>query len=221
MPQNTDTTYCYPGTNVLKNKMKIKDKDLLKSAERQITSVKIAKVESGKWIKGDFDLKHLQKMHKHIFGDIYDWAGQLRTVNIAKGEMFCRPEFMEDQLNDIFRKLKKENYLKDSKTMEQVGERLGYYHGEINAVHPFREGNGRSTRMFISHLANTLGYNLDFSKIKPEEMIAASKASFYCNHEPIQKLITSALEPKEKKLRRLPKQPIQTQTQPETDYDYT
>ena len=89
----------------------------------------------------------------------YEWAGEIRTVNISKGNRFCRCDYIEPQINKLLSKLKDENCLKDY-DKEKVAERLAYYLGEINVIHPFREGNGRTQRLFIEHIADSLGYSL-------------------------------------------------------------
>ena len=83
-----DREYCYPDSNVLINKLGIKDHDELVTAEREITSLKIAMAKADK-IDGDFDFEHLKNIHKFIFEDIYTWAGETRHVNISKGNQFC------------------------------------------------------------------------------------------------------------------------------------
>ena len=93
-------------------------------------------------IKGKFDLRHLQSIHQFIFSDIYDWAGELRTVNIAKGNQFCNHQYLETYADGIIKKLKTEKML-TVLPLSMIPERLAYYLGEINVLHPFREGNGR------------------------------------------------------------------------------
>lgn len=169
-----DKEYCYPDSNVLINKLNIKDADALSVAEREITSLRLA-VAKASPIKGAFDLDHLQRIHNFVFGDIYEWAGKLRHVNIAKGNQFCLAQHLTQYADDLFRKLKEENYLIGS---ENVPGRLAYYLSEINVLHPFREGNGRSQRLFIEYLAGIAGYEVDFSDVSAREMIVASADSF-------------------------------------------
>ncbi len=176
-----DSEYCYPNSNVLINKLNIKDSDDLSVAEREITAVKLAYAKQNQ-INGDFDLKHLQKIHKFIFEDIYSWAGELRHVNIAKGNQFCLAQNLESYADNIFSNLKAENYLFDA---ENIAHRLAYYLSEINVLHPFREGNGRTQRLFIEYLALNAGYRVDFSNVTPQEMIVASAESFACDYEKI------------------------------------
>lgn len=191
----TDSKYCYPGTYVLKNKLNITDEDELKSAERSITSLRTAQFMQNP-MEGKLDFNYLKSIHKFIFADIYEWAGMTRTVNISKGNQFCRCEFIEEQMNVIMRKLEKENYLEDL-TIEKLSQRLAYYIGEINAIHPFREGNGRSQRLFIECLALHNGFQLDFAKISNGEMLEASAETFNLKYEFMSKLLLRALSKKE------------------------
>lgn len=78
--------------------------------ERKLTMLRLDELFQNP-VRGDFDLKHLQNIHKFIFQDLYSWAGEIRVVDIAKGNMFCNALFIEEQANLIFSNLKKENYL--------------------------------------------------------------------------------------------------------------
>ena len=188
-----DDYYCYPGTNVLKNKLNIHDSQVLEEAERKITSLRIAQaLQSG--IQGSFDFNHLKKIHFFLFSDIYEWAGKSRVVNIYKEDMFCNCIYIADQMEILFNKLKEENFLKNCNTKMQVAEGLAYYLGEINAVHPFREGNGRSQRLFINFLAENIGWNLLFHKASPDSMLAAMIESFGGDNHSLEKLIFACLE---------------------------
>lgn len=186
-----DSEYCYPDSNVLINKLNITDRDALANAERELTSLRlaVAKIEP---VGGCFDLKHLQKIHKTLFNDVYDWAGKLRHVNIAKGNQFCLSQYLESYANTIFEQLKGENYLIGS---ENVPERLAYYLSEINVLHPFREGNGRTQRLFIEYLAGVAGYDVDFSSVSSQEMIVASADSFAKNYDTINELFERITTP--------------------------
>ena len=133
-----DAKYCYPGTNVLKNKLDIKDLDTLHEAERDYSAVRQAELV-GQGVTGDFSFKHLCSIHKHLFSDVYSWTGKTTTVDISKGTVFCLVQFIESQFDDLYRKLKKENFLADITDKEEMSERLAYYLGEINMIHPFRE----------------------------------------------------------------------------------
>ncbi|MFR5875016.1 MAG: Fic/DOC family protein [Eubacterium sp.] len=186
-----DSEYCYPNSNVLKNNLNITDKEALAAAERELTSLRLA-VAKAEFIIGEFDLAHLQKIHQTIFGDIYDWAGELRHVNIAKGNQFCLSQNLEAYALTIFDQLKNENYLIGA---ENIPERLAYYLSEINVLHPFREGNGRTQRLFIEYLAGISGYEVDFSDVSEKEMIIASADSFVCEYDKINEMFNRISTP--------------------------
>ena len=95
-------------------------------------------------------------------------------------------------MESIMKKLKRENYLKDL-NIDILAQRLAFYIGEINAIHPFREGNGRTQRMFIGFLALKNGFFLDFSKISNEEMLEASVQTFSMNYDLMSSLILKSL----------------------------
>ena len=121
--QNWDYVYCYPNSDVLENKLNIKSQLEFSDAERRITGNNILFLQEHP-IKGSFDLKHLQAIHKFIFCDIYKWAGKLRTVNISKGEMFYRFDYIEQAAAGLFNKLKNDNYLMGLST-EEIVKKIG------------------------------------------------------------------------------------------------
>ena len=187
-----DELYCYPGSIVLKNKMGVRDMEQLHETERKLTMLRILELLD-KPVRGAFDLKHLQAIHAYIFQDVYDWAGELRKVDIAKGNMFCNAMFLFGQAEEIFGKLKAENYLHG---LEEDGFaiRLAYYFSEINALHPFREGNGRSQREFIRCLALHNGYVINFVNADKDEMLEASRESFLCEYGAMERLFRKCLK---------------------------
>ena len=170
-----DSKYCYPGSKVLINKLGIKDAVKLSHVERDATFIKSINLLNT-FADVECSLEYFCKIHRFLFEDIYEWAGHIRTVNISKGSTFCRCEYIESNLQSIFRKMNKEEFFKmDSECIATV---LAHYLGEINAVHPFREGNGRTQRVFINQIAMKYGYILDFSQITEKEMLDASHHSF-------------------------------------------
>ena len=181
-----DSVYCYPDSDVLINKLGIQDQEKLHTFERKLTMLRLLEIID-KPIKGNFDFAHLQAIHRYIFQDVYEWAGKVRKVDIAKGNMFCNVMFIESQAEEIFGKLKKDNYLADLDRNIFV-KKLAYYFSEINALHPFREGNGRSQREFIRSLALKNGYVINFSEIPEEEMLKASQESFLCDYNAMEEL---------------------------------
>lgn len=144
----SDRIYCYPDSDVLINKLNIHDRDKLFEVERKLTMLRLMDLLE-KPITGKFDFKHLQNIHQYIFQDIYPWARKTRTVDIAKSNMFCKVQFIETQADEIFLKLQKDDFLKQL-SKEKFAKKAAYYFWEINALHPFREGNGRTQRESIS-----------------------------------------------------------------------
>lgn len=182
-----DSKYCYPNQYILRNKLNIKDQDILNEAEQKITALKILELKMNP-IKGNLGVKHLLGMHKFIFCDIYSWAGKIRTVNISKGNDFCRCLFIIENLEVLFSKLQNENYLIGLSKKDAI-LRISYYLGELNAIHPFREGNGRSQRAFIEILAQVAGYYIDFSNVTARDMIEASSDAFNQDYQKMDALI--------------------------------
>lgn len=168
--------YVYINSEVLKNKFGIIDEKELARKERTKSSIRLLEILDGEAkIKHTFDLEHLQKIHKYLFQDIYTWAGKIRDVDIAKGDtLFCKAINIDNFSKEIFSKLQKENFFKEITKKEELVEKLASLFLDINALHPFREGNGRSQREFIRELAEERGYNLDFKNISKEEMIELS-----------------------------------------------
>ena len=147
--------YADPVTGVLRNKLGLRTAGELEAAEREITHAALIFLKESP-VPSTYDLSHLCAIHRRIFGDIYDWAGQLRTVAIAKGSWFCLPQYIESSSAEIFRALHGENLLRGL-SRDAFTDRLTYYLGEVNAVHPFREGNGRAQRAFFEQLASDAG----------------------------------------------------------------
>lgn len=167
-----NSIYCYPGTNILINKLDIRNNKLLEKAEKTLVLAKLYDLRQNP-INGKFDKKHLIDIHKYMFEDLYSFAGKFRTENIAKDNFsFAEWEYIESELDRILLKLKDENYL-DNFNKEDMAKKLAYYMAELNVLHPFREGNGRTIREFIRELALKNGYILDYSKTNADEMLAA------------------------------------------------
>ncbi|OAI46007.1 hypothetical protein AYO45_01995 [Gammaproteobacteria bacterium SCGC AG-212-F23] len=166
--------YLYPGSSVLINKFGLKNQDALQETEGFIFALKNLEPLP----TGNFDYNHLKAIHHHFFGDIYEWAGQERTVDIAKGDCyFGHKQYITKELNKLFLKLKTDNYLRDL-PHDAFCKKISFYFNEINAAHPFREGNGRTQRAFCDALAKQAGYFLDWRKADREEYIHASIAGF-------------------------------------------
>lgn len=177
MTPNTDP-YVYPGTTVLKNSRSIQDQAGLSRLEADATSRRIWQLER-KPIRRALDAPHLKAIHRHIFQDVYPWAGEFRTVNIARpGQFyFALTEQIAPCLGNVLADLLRERSLA-GKPADEFCNRAADYMGELNAIHPFRDGNGRTQREFIRQLALKNGYFLDWSRVTRAAMNAASGKSF-------------------------------------------
>lgn len=172
------SVHCYKGTNVLINKLNIHDGDVLKRAEEEITAVRQMMLLQNP-LKGNFTRTHFLNIHKFIFGDIYPFAGKIRREQISKADtMFYPPHMIEIELNKIFEKIKKDNILKE-KDEDKLLDSISYIMAELNVVHPFREGNGRTIREFIRLLAQKCGYSINWGNVDKDELLNASIKSVY------------------------------------------
>lgn len=170
-PRNSK--YCYENSEVLVNKLNIKNAKDLQYYEAKITAAKSLGLRQ-QGITGKFDKAHFLSIHHYLFEDIYPFAGVLREENIAKGEFrFAMWEYIETELENLLNKLKSETYL-FGLNKQNLAKRLAYYLSELNVLHPFREGNGRTYREFIRQLALKNGYILNLKKVSPQEMLQAS-----------------------------------------------
>lgn len=184
--------YVYPGTTVLKNLRDIRDPERLAGFEADATSERIDELIQTP-ISGKFDTRHVQAIHRHIFQDVFQWAGELRTVNIGKsGDLFALQQHIVSTLAKTFEDLKQERYLGGA-DIKRFCSRGAYYLGEINAIHPFREGNGRTQREFMRELALRNGYTLDWSRVSRDRMMDASKQSFRSDNAGLALVLESAL----------------------------
>jgi cell filamentation protein len=168
--------YLDPASGVLRNLLGITDADELSQAEAALTASRLVDLERRR-LPGSYDLAHLQAFHRYIFGDVYGWAGQLRTVSIAKGgEVFCLPQHLESYAADVFGRLAAADRLRGL-SRDRFLRALAELVGDVNALHPFREGNGRTQRAFFSQLAHDAGHHIDWVRMNPEENEAASIAA--------------------------------------------
>ena len=168
---------CYPGTSVLVNKFDIREEEKLNQVESVLASARYAE-----WLgapKADsFDFDHYKSIHKYLFSDLYEWAGQVRRVNISKkGTRFSPADMIEAQGALIFARLKECNNFKGLPFDEFVEEIVDFY-CMTNELHPFREGNGRTQRVFLTQLIQHAGYDINFADMDTDLlMIATIQAS--------------------------------------------
>lgn len=188
-----DDVYLYSGTDVLVNNFGIKDRKELSEIERAITGARIAEIGIHP-IPGGFDLDHLRAIHKALFGDIYPWAGKIRTKGfISKGNsLFCAPEFIVSYSDDLFGKLDEGSHLKGLHREDFI-KKMAFYCAEINSLHPFREGNGRAQRVFANQLARNAGWELRLYEIDPNELCEAYIESMHVSTDRLEQLFDVAI----------------------------
>lgn len=164
---------CYFGTTVLINKLDIRNQSELDKAEKQITLLRAIQAEQNMILEKP-NFQFFKDIHKFLFDDIYEWAGLVRTINISKkGTIFCDASQIEEIGKLKFERLKKQNYLKELEK-EQFIDEISDLYNELNILHPFREGNGRTLRLFITLLIRNAGFDIDFSKCDPDIIMLAT-----------------------------------------------
>ena len=183
--------YCYENSDVLINKFNIRDEKIFYKAERLYSSIRQSELNVSP-LKGDLDFNYLKAIHHYLFQDLFYWAGKVRTVAIAKASMFCLPQYIEECAIDIFNKLKKDNYYKNY-SKEAFVDAITNLLGDINALHPFREGNGRTQREFIRCIGLLNGYGFDWSLVSSEENIIASYESVNGDNTKLKAIITKII----------------------------
>jgi cell filamentation protein len=191
-PINAKDPYVDPDTGVLRNRFGISDQSELERVEATFAAVRSYELAVSP-VRGEFDLAHLQQIHQRLFGDVYDWAGKIRTVDISKGTTrFASHEQITSYAPQITRPLSREGLLKGLPP-DLFSERAGHYLGELNVLHPFREGNGRSIREFIGQLARDAGYGIDWQGVDRSEMTKASIEAYQGDSQRMAQLIRASL----------------------------
>lgn len=171
--------YLYPGTDVLKNIPGLRDAAELAAFEAHNTAARAYELLQNP-IVGGFDLAHLKAIHKAIFQDVFAWAGELRTTVLGKPAYvgqppvwFTAPRLLEREAERIFGWLHRGDLLRALPRVEFARESASLL-AEINALHAFREGNGRTQRLFVDALARQAGHELCFDVVSRERMVQAS-----------------------------------------------
>ena len=173
---NSSTDNCYEGTTCLVNKFGIRDEAKLSEIEAQITFAKAVMLEESS-VEGNFDFEHFKRIHEFLLCDLYDWAGQVRTVDISKKRTnFLEAVSIENVATKCFAKIAS-GYL-DNLSFDEFAGRIAEFYNEVNYIHPFREGNGRTQRIYFTQLIRHYGYDINFADVDTDElMIATIQAS--------------------------------------------
>ena len=193
--------YLVPGTDALRNRLGITDVDVLKQEEDAYTALRLVEFEQGP-SSGTYDLKNLQTIHQCIFQDVYDWAGELRTTHILKYEFenagrisrFTAPERIVEVGNSILERLKNPADLRNL-TLPDMANHLGEICTKLNTLHPFREGNGRASRAFLSKFVQDVGQDLNFEGISRERWIRASINAHFGDPSSLVRVFAEILDP--------------------------
>lgn len=187
-----DTIYCYSGSDVLVNKLNITDFDELQLAERRITNARQFAIQES-WDDFTFDADHLKKVHGYLFQDVYDWAGEFRTIDIYKGySEFCPAENLLAETTRLFSQLRDNNYLVGLERDEFAIE-MANFMADLNQLHPFREGNGRTQRLFVQQLAEHAGWDLHLRDI-PKNSLQSAMITSSMSVGPLERLIRANCE---------------------------
>ena len=154
--------YVYPGTNVLRNKLGIQDKEELQRTENLLVELRLREGCP----EGNFDLAHIQAIHRHLFQDVYEWAGELRQVDMFKNERGEYSSFgdIESEIRAIHQRVLDADFLRNTNVWE-FSAGAAEIIGDINHAHPFREGNTRTQLQFLQQLGEQAGHNIDLTKI--------------------------------------------------------
>jgi len=182
--------YRYAGTSVLKNIPGIRDQAELERFESAIVKQRSFEVLP----RGNLSVRHYRSIHRHLFQDVYRWAGRFRTVRTHRGtSTFRYPEHIADQMKRLFGGLKHAEYLVGL-AADDFALRGAHFLATLNAIHPFREGNGRSQNAFLGLLAARAGHGLDLARLDETAFRAAMIESFSGSEEPLAGQIRNLIE---------------------------
>jgi cell filamentation protein len=170
-----DDPYAYPGTSVLQNRLDIRDAGILEAFEVEIFTLRAEEPLP----RGTFDPAHYCSIHHHLFQDVYEWAGQYRTVRTSKGgSAFCYPEHIPAQMDALFRSIRGGEAFVEKSRSDFLTEATRFL-GELNAIHPFREGNGRAQLAFLGLIGALASHPFAFERIGRAALLQAMIDSFF------------------------------------------
>ena len=183
--------YCYADTSVLKNIPGIRNQADLERFESAIVKQRsLEALPSGK-----LSVSHYRRVHHHLFQDVYRWAGRFRTVRTHKGSStFCYPEHIADQMQGLFAGLREADFFAELEPSE-FASRAANFLSTLNAIHPFREGNGRAQNAFLGLLAARAGHALELVRLNEATFRAAMIESFSGSEEPLAAQIRDLIVP--------------------------
>lgn len=186
--------YLDPRSGVFRNRLGLTDRAALSVAEVRLSTARIDQLKRRR-IPGLYDLDHLRAFHWTIFQDVYPWAGQLRTVLIVKaGGSFCLPHLIASTAAEISARLADADHLR-GRDREAFLDGLTPLLAEINVLHPFREGNGRTQRSFLTQLARDAGFRLRWDGVDRDANIDAARAAADGDLAPLRALLDRVVQP--------------------------
>jgi cell filamentation protein len=168
--------YQYPDSQLLKNIPDIRNAAALDAFEQRATMLRLDEMIAA--ITGKpIDFAMWRTIHQILFQDVYRWAGDIRTVQLAKGTtVFAMPEHIEAEAKRLFAQLAKEDFARLGR--DQLVARFAYYFGELNALHPFREGNGRTQKLLFDEIARRAGHRIDWARMNTDSLLRAVIEAF-------------------------------------------
>lgn len=179
-------------SGLLRNRLGITDPAELSRAEAALVTAALHELALTR-LPGDYDLAHLQAFHRVVFGDLYPWAGEVRTVALGKaGQLFCPPEAIERRAGAVFLALAARDHLRGL-DRERFLDALTELLAAMTFLHPFREGNGRTQRAFVAQLARDAGHLVSWATMDAAENAAASRAAHEGDVKPLRAMLDRLL----------------------------
>lgn len=176
-----DDPYCYKGTSVLKNIPGLRDPAALAAFE----TISVAQRADEPLPQGRFSASHYRAIHRHLFQDVFRWAGRIRRVRVSKADnTFCYPEHITAEMQKLFLDLKRHSYLRDL-TEDAFATRAAHFLAELNAIHPFREGNGRAQMTFLALVARQAEHPFTLERLDPHRFLTAMIRCFNGDEAPL------------------------------------
>ncbi|HZC53044.1 MAG TPA: Fic family protein, partial [Mycobacterium sp.] len=174
-------SYLMPGTDTLRTLPGFDDPVAVTLFERITSADAETRLRSTPDRPRTFDLDHLRDIHQRLFGDAYDWAGQLRYIDIGRpvqtGEPFLHHPWITTYTAGVVEQLRREDNLTNLADPNAWAARAAHYWNAMLHAHPFREGNGRSIRIWVEDLAAAAGHTLDWSRTSFERNVFVAEAA--------------------------------------------
>ena len=189
MYEAQDDPYCYPGTAILRNRFDLRGAATLEALETELTSARAEEPLP----EGELNAAHYKAIHHHLFQDVYEWAGEIRTIRVSKADShFCYPEYIDTELGKLFKWFASTDHLRGL-SVDDFVEKAASLLATLNVIHAFREGNGRTQLSFLLMVAENAGHSLDFVDLDPAAMLYAMIRSFYGDEVPLRELLRSCI----------------------------